>query len=123
MRTDRGGAGKERPLLATALAGIVLAGCATTPGPAPGSELIGRTLRMQTSRGEVTRLRFRDDGRVRAAFGGRSLDGRWRVSNRRLCFFWPRARRECWPYRSPFERGRTRTLTSDRGNAVRVTLL
>jgi hypothetical protein len=78
---------------------------------------------MQTVRGEVTTLRFGQGGAVRAAFRGRSVNGRWRVADRRLCFFWRGARRECWPYRAPFERGRTRTVTSDRGNTVRVTAL
>ena len=119
----RGGGAIARPFLAAAAGTFLLAGCATSRGPPPGSELIGRTLRIQTERGEVTSLRFRDNGGVRAVFRGGSLNGRWQASNRRLCFFWPRARRECWPYRSRFERGRTRTVTSDRGNVVRVTLL
>lgn len=78
---------------------------------------------MQAANGEVTRLSFRNNGTVRAAFRGRTLNGRWQVSSRRLCFSWPNARRECWPYREPFVRGRARTLTSDRGNVVRVTML
>ena len=78
---------------------------------------------MRAANGEVTTLRFLRDGEVRATFRRRTLAGRWRVSDRRLCFYWPRAPRECWPYRAPFERGRARTLTSDRGNVVRVTLL
>ena len=107
-----------------ALAGALLAGCATTSrGPEPGSELAGRTLRLQAANGEVTTLRFSDGGRVRASFRGRRLDGRWEASRRRLCFDWPSARRECWPYREPFVRGRTRTVRSDRGNVVRVTML
>ena len=105
-----------------------MAGCSTLgiggrDGPEPGSELVGRSLRVQAANGEVTTLRFRDEDSVRATFRGRTLDGRWEESNRRLCFHWPRAPRECWPYSSRFERGRTRTLTSDRGNVVRVTLL
>ena len=110
-------------LAAASAAALLAAGCATTRGPAPGSELAGRTLRMQAANGEVTTLRFRDNGRVRATFRGRALDGRWEAGERRLCFFWPRVARECWPYRQRFERGRTRTLTSDRGNVVRVTML
>ncbi len=112
-----------RPLLVAAAGAVLLAACTTSRAPPPGGELIGRTLRIQTERGEVTSLRFRDNGAVRAVFRGGSLNGRWQASNRRLCFSWPRARRECWPYRSRFERGRTRTLTSDRGNVLRVTLL
>jgi predicted small secreted protein len=111
-------------LLAFALAGtLLLAGCATFRGAGQAQDLAGRTLRMETARGQVTTLRFRDDGRVRADFGQRSLDGRWRVEQRQLCFYWPRAPRECWPYGQPFERGRTQSITSDRGNVVRVTML
>ena len=78
---------------------------------------------METARGDVTTLRFRRDGRVRADFRGRSVTGRWQVEDRRLCFYWRGAPRECWPYRRPFERGRTRSVTSDRGNELRVTRL
>ena len=101
----------------------LMAGCATTRSPSPGTELAGRSLRMETARGEVTILRFREGGSVRADFRGRTLGGRWQAANRRLCFFWTGAPRECWPYRAPFERGRARTLTSDRGNVLRVTML
>ncbi|WP_114954620.1 hypothetical protein [Sphingosinicella terrae] len=109
--------------LLTFAAFALLAGCATGRGAAPEGDLAGRTLRMAAANGQVTTLRFRGDGSVRAAFGRRHLDGRWRVAGRRLCFDWPNARRECWPYAEPFVRGRTRTVTSDRGNVVRVTML
>jgi hypothetical protein len=101
---------------------FLVAGCATTRGPEPGAELIGTTLRMQTAAGERTTLRFRDRRTVRAEFRGHSVDGRWRVRDRRLCFYWHGAPRECWPYREPFRRGRTLSVTSDRGNVVRVTM-
>ena len=105
-------------------AAALLGGCATLRGgPEPDDGLAGRTLRMETARGEVTTLRFRDGGKVRARFRGRSLDGRWRLADSRLCFYWSDAPRECWPYREPFARGPTRTVTSDRGNVLRVTLL
>ena len=104
-------------------ASALLAGCATTRSPATGTELAGRSLRMETARGEVTILRFREGGRVRADFRGHTLAGRWQAANRRLCFYWTGAPRECWPYRAPFERGRARNVTSDRGNVLRVTML
>lgn len=113
----------QRPALAALAGALLVAGCATTRGPAPGSELAGRTLRMQAVNGEVTTLRFRGSGAVRATFRGRALNGRWEARGRRLCFYWPSARRECWPYREPFVPGRPRTVTSDRGNVVRVTML
>lgn len=102
---------------------LTLGGCATFRSGPSGEELLGRTIRMETARGQVSRLSFRDNGNVRANFGRNSVDGRWDVRDRKLCFFWQGAPRECWPYRSPFERGRTRSLTSDRGNRVQVTLL
>ena len=113
----------RRCFASASIASALLAGCATTRGSAPGTELAGRSLRMETARGEVTILRFREGGSVRADFRGRSLSGRWQAANRRLCFFWTGAPRECWPYRAPFERGRTRSVTSDRGNVMRVTML
>jgi hypothetical protein len=87
----------------------------------PGSELVGQTLRMQTSRGQVSTLQFRNNGIVRAVFGKQEIVGRWQVEPVRLCFLWTGAPRECWPYPTPFRRGETRGITSDRGNSVRVT--
>ena len=107
-------------LLACSLAA---SGCATFRSGPSGAELVGHTLRMETDRGQVSRLTFRDDGTVRAVFGRNSVIGLWDVEDESLCFLWRGAPRECWPYRSRFERGRTRTLTSDRGNRVQVTLL
>ena len=110
---------------ATALAFLLAAsGCATFGGGGPsGEEIVGRAMRMESANGQTSRLSFRQDGTVRAAFGRNSVTGRWEADDGKLCFFWPNAPRECWPYRSRFERGRTRTLTSDRGNTIRVTLL
>ena len=78
---------------------------------------------MQTANGAVSTLSFNEDGSVRAQFGNNSVTGRWQVRGDELCFWWGNAARECWPYPSRFERGRTRNLTSDRGNRVSVTLL
>lgn len=114
-------------ILAAALGAAALTGCSTLGigdrnGRRAGAELIGQTLRLQPSSGQATTLRFAGDGTVRATFGNRTTTGRWRVRDERLCFFWGPAPRECWPYAAPFRRGRTVTLTSDRGNVVRVTL-
>jgi hypothetical protein len=108
------------PIIACALA---LSACSTFRSGPSGAELVGNSLRMETQRGQVSRLIFRGDGVVRADFGRNSVRGRWEIVDRQLCFHWQGAPRECWPYRSSFERGRTRELTSDRGNRVRVTLL
>lgn len=108
-------------LLALLLGALTLGGCATLGIGRAGDELVGETLRMQTSRGQTTHLLFQGDGTVRAAFGESVVTGRWSVENRNLCFYWTGAPRECWPYAAPFRRGETRALTSDRGNAIRVT--
>jgi hypothetical protein len=113
-------------LIAASLCGsIFLAGCASVFPRAqqPGSELVGQTLQMQTSRGQVSTLQFRNNSIVRARFGQQEIIGRWQVEPMRLCFLWTGAPRECWPYPSPFRRGETRRITSDRGNSVRVTRL
>ena len=115
----------RRALFAASLGGsMLLSACATVlPRSQAGTELAGQSLRVQTSRGDVSTLQFREDGAVRALFGERQLVGRWQVVNQQLCFFWGQAPRECWPYRGAFRRGQTVSVTSDRGNVVRVTRL
>jgi hypothetical protein len=113
-------------MLGIALMG--LGGCAMAPrggDAAPGAELVGRSARVVTNNGQASTLRFEPKGRVRALFGKNEVGGRWWTANERLCFEWGgQARtRECWPYESPFRRGQTRGVTSDRGNRVQVTLL
>lgn len=104
-----------------------LGGCAMVPrgGPAPGAELIGRDARLVTGAGQASTLRFGQGGAVRALFGKNEVAGRWWTTNEQLCFEWAgQARtRECWPYEAAFRRGETRTITSDKGNRVQVTLL
>jgi hypothetical protein len=73
--------------------------------------------------GGESRMQFRPDGRVVAAFGERSVTGSWELEGDNLCFIWGSAPRECWPYRGGFQRGRTVTVTSTRGNVVQVTRL
>lgn len=114
------------------LVAATLGGCSTLvpSGPPPivavgpaGAELIGQTLRLQTSGGQVSDLHFAGNGVVHAMFGGKQVTGSWVVANEKLCFAWAGASsRECWPYTAPLRRGETVTLTSDRGNMVRVTL-
>ena len=111
------------PLLLLALA----AGCATfgdggRDDRRAGPEFAGRTMRVETAAGQVSRLAFRRDGAVEARFDGRETKGRWSLERRRLCFTWAGNFRECWPYRRPFVRGKPTKITSDRGNAVTVTL-
>jgi hypothetical protein len=115
-----------RPLmLCVGMAGsIALAGCATiVPGSrTPGSELVGRSLRVETAKGQQSTLNLQPEGRVEALFGERHVAGLWRTDAERLCFVWGGNFEECWPYTRPFRRGKTQTITSNRGNVVRVTL-
>lgn len=90
---------------------------------APGAELYGQTLRVEAANGGISTLRFSPDGTVQAAFGERTVNGTWTVAGQRLCFAWGNTSRECWPYAAHFRRGETVTVTSERGNVVRVTLL
>jgi hypothetical protein len=87
-----------------------------------GAELVGQAIRLETSGGQVSTLRFADNGVVRAQFGTREITGSWVATGTQLCFAWTGSSRECWPYTQPLVRGETVTLTSDRGNVVRVTL-
>ncbi|TMJ12215.1 MAG: hypothetical protein E6G94_14190 [Alphaproteobacteria bacterium] len=115
-----------RPLmLCLGMAGsIMLAGCATIVpgGRMPGSELVGRSLRVETANGQTSTLNLQPEGRVEAQFGERHVAGLWRAEDERLCFVWGGNFEECWPHDRPFRRGRTETITSSRGNVVRVTL-
>jgi hypothetical protein len=111
---------------------MLLGGCSIIPqsreAPAPlraaplGPELYGQALRVDAGGGRVSTMRFAPDGSVQAQFGGQSVNGAWAIANSRLCFSWAGTSRECWPYAVPFVRGQTATLTSDKGNVVRVTL-
>jgi hypothetical protein len=111
---------------------ILLAGCSIIPqgrGPSieaittpRGTELVGQSLRVEAGGGRVSTMRFNGDGTVQAAFGNQQVNGAWTVASSRLCFSWAGTNRECWPYTTSFVRGETVTLTSDRGNVVRVTL-
>jgi hypothetical protein len=106
------------------IAATALAGCSTIlpPGRGPLTPA-GQTLRVVAANGAQSRMHFGDGGRVTASVGDRSLEGEWNLQEEGLCFRWGSAPVECWPYLRPFERGRTVTVTSTRGNVVRVTAL
>ncbi|HEY0027019.1 MAG TPA: hypothetical protein VGC35_04045 [Allosphingosinicella sp.] len=116
-------------LAVPAAAALLLGACAVIPngersadrGP-PAPEFVGRAMTVAAANGQVSTMRFERGGAVTARFGARETAGRWALEGRRLCFTWGGSYRECWPYAQRFERGRTRTITSDRGNVVRVTL-
>ena len=111
-------------IAALAACALTIGGCATSRREAPplGYELVGQQIRMETARGQVSTLSFRDDLTVRAQFGQNSVNGRWQVGDDGLCFWWGNAARECWPYVAPLRPGETRNLTSDRGNRVTITM-
>ena len=101
----------------------LVAACATMV-PRTGTANLspaGQTLRVIAANGGESRMQFRPNGEVVAAFGERSYTGRWSLQREGLCFLWGNAPQECWPYAQPFERGRTVTVTSTRGNVVQVT--
>ncbi len=115
----------RKPLIAAILASsMLLSGCVTLfgGGRSAGDELVGRSARLVPARGQPSTLFFNRGGQVRAMFGNRQTIGRWSVGNQRLCFLWAGSFRECWPYAVPLRPGQTRSITSDRGNVVRVTL-
>jgi hypothetical protein len=114
-----------RKLLCALGGAMLVSGCATVGlgGGQPGRELHGQTLRVQAANGATSTMTFRDDSTVQAQFGRNLVTGRWFVREQRLCFNWSGAPQECWPYQGAFPRNRTVTLTSDRGNYVRVTRL
>ena len=106
----------------------LLSGCSTlvpnrSPGPAMRTpEFVGRVLTVEAANNQVSTMRFWRDGTVRARFSGAETAGRWDLEGRNLCFTWGGNYRECWPHAEPFRLGRTRAITSDRGNRVRVTM-
>lgn len=111
-------------LLSAAATAILLAGCASiVPGGRSAFNPAGQTLQVVAANGASSRMSFRDNGTVTASFGSRSIEGRWELAGDNLCFNWGNAPRECWPMQGPLVRGRTQTITSTRGNTVRVTRL
>ena len=114
-------------LIALTLFTAGLAGCSggQSDRPAPerrAPEFAGRTIRVEAANGQTSQLHFRRNGTVEARFGERATQGRWALERRKLCFTWAQNFRECWPYKAPFQRGRTVSITSDRGNVVKATL-
>jgi hypothetical protein len=112
-------------VLSLCLAGA-LAGCATgrerDQAGSEEPEFVGRSLSVVAANGQETILRFERDGSVFARFNQQETEGRWELRPRELCFTWRQTFRECWPYAQRFREGRAVTITSDRGNVVRVTM-
>lgn len=110
-------------IVASLCLAAALAGCATSRRGSEEPEFVGRTMRVETAAGQTSTLRFERDGTVVARFGEQETRGRWSLEPRELCFTWRQTFRECWPYTQRFRGGRTVSITSDRGNIVRVTML
>jgi len=100
----------------------LVAGCASlVPRTSADLSPAGQTLSVIAANGAASRMQFRPNGQVVAAFGERSVTGQWQLQQEGLCFRWGSAPVECWPYNQPFRRGETVTITSTRGNVVQVT--
>lgn len=105
------------------LLSAAVAGCSTVVPRTADLSPEGQTLRVVAANGSESRMQFRSNGDVVAAFGDRSVTGQWTMQEEGLCFRWGQAAVECWPYTRNFRRGETVTVTSTRGNVVRVTRL
>ena len=113
---------RKKMLAAAAGMLMTISACATMPNRQPGSELIGRTMRVELPNGQATMLRFAADGTVTGTAGPNQAVGRWSVANRQICMDWPRQGRECFPYAMPFAVEKTVSVTGSSGATVRVTL-
>lgn len=102
---------------------LAASGCSTIVPRSSAMGPEGQTLRVIAAGGGESQMHFRSGGQVVARFGEGSLSGQWSMRDEGLCFQWPQTAVECWPYNGPFPRGRTVTVTSTRGNIVRVTRL
>lgn len=121
---------------------LVLAGCASSgsdlevaatdnPVPetvlvAPPSDLTGTVIRAATLDGDVVnRVHFYPNGVIHIVpeSGDVAIPGTYEVANNQLCLNWAPRGIECWPYTRAFQMNETVTLTSDRGQMARVTML
>lgn len=93
---------------------------------APPAELAGTVIRAETLDGTVmNRVHFYPDGVIHIVpeDGSAAIPGTYAVQNNQLCLTWQPRGTECWPYERAFVEGQTVTLTSNRGQMARVTLV
>lgn len=96
---------------------------------APSDEetaLQGTTVEVASANGRVrNQLQFLPDGIVYIVPRNRAIrfPARWEIRDNWLCVNWRPRGPECWPYEQGFRVGEPVTLTSDRGQTVRVTLI
>ncbi len=79
---------------------------------APGSEIVGQTLQVETN-GVTNSVYLGPGGQATITSpGGRSVNAAWTAANGQLCLHSGGAQ-ECWPYQAAFQPGQTVTLTSN----------
>ena len=123
-------------------AAFLIAGCASNDGGyevadsgesvsevalvAPPAELDGTVIRAASVDGSVVnRVHFYPDGAIRIVpeDGQSALPGTYTVQGEQLCLHWQPRGSECWPYARAFQPGETVSLTSNRGQTLRITLV
>jgi hypothetical protein len=105
--------------VAAALGGLLLtaftADSAAAQGWAPGSELVGHSVRVET-RGVVNTVFFDPGGSARILSDqGREYPGQWSVEGQSLCLSIASGARECWAYQGPMQAGTPMQLSSTCG--------
>jgi len=81
-------------------------------GWAPGTEITGHAVQVQTG-GVTNTVHFDQGGTARIMTpSGSEVQGRWFVENQMLCLQNGAGARECWPYRTAFQTGQAVDLTS-----------
>ena len=113
-------------LITKAFVGAMLLGASAVglsqTGWAPGSEIMGQSVQVETN--GVTNTVFFDPGGVASIQtpGGNMVPGTWTAAGGQLCLSTGSAR-ECWPYSQPFQPGQQVSLTSSCNAASRWTAL
>ena len=111
-------------VLTKAMAGILLLGApaAAFAQWAPGSEIVGQSVQVETN-GVTNTVSFDAGGAARIQTpAGNIVPGTWSAANGQLCLS-TGAAQECWPYSQPFQAGQQIALTSSCNAASRWTAL
>lgn len=104
------------------LLGTPVGGFAQMAGWAPGSEIVGQSLQVETN-GVVNTVSLDPGGVARIQTpGGAIVPGTWSATNSQLCLSTGTAR-ECWPYAQAFQAGQQVVLTSSCNSSSRWTAL
>ena len=111
-------------VLTKSMMGVLLLGApvAAVAQWAPGSEIVGQSVQVETS-GVTNTVYFDAGGSARIQTpAGNIVPGTWSAANGQLCLS-TGAAQECWPYARPFQAGQQITLTSSCNAASRWTAL